>query len=176
MLRPLLAAALLVAAAMPAPAQFEADSNAPVEITSDAMEWLNTQRIAIARGNADAIQGRYHLHAEVLTAHLNQASGETLDRIRLIEAEGNVRLTTPQETASGKTGVYDVERKVATLEGEVVLTQGDNVLRGERLVMNLETGRSTLVGAPEAAPVTAAGPGGGRVKAIFTPDNQDPGQ
>ena len=162
----------LAVAAAPAAAQFEADSTAPVEITSDAMEWLNEQRIAIARGNADAIQGRYHLHAQVLTAYLNEAEGGTLGRIQLIEAEGEVRLTTPEETASGAVGTYDVGRKMVVLEGGVVLTQGDNVLRGERLVMNLETGRSTLESTAQAGPAPAAGPATGRVRAIFTPDQE----
>ena len=50
-------------------AQFEADSSAPVEITADSMEWMHEERIAVARGNADAVQGRYTLHADVLTAY-----------------------------------------------------------------------------------------------------------
>lgn len=172
MRRAWLAVLLLAGATAPAAAQFEADSNAPIEITSDAMEWQNERRIAIARGDADAIQGRYHLHAQVLTAYLNEAEGGTMGRIQLIEAEGEVRLTTPAETASGAAGTYDVGRKMVVLEGGVVLTQGDNVLRGERLVMNLETGRSTLEGVAQAGPAPAAGPATGRVRAIFTPDQE----
>jgi lipopolysaccharide export system protein LptA len=167
-----LALLMLAFTAVPAVAQFEADSKAPIEITSDSMEWQNEQRIAIARGNADAIQGRYHLHAQVLTAYLNEAEGGAMGRIQLIEAEGGVRLTTPEETANGAVGTYDVGRKMVVLEGDVVLTQGDNVLRGERLVMNLETGRSTLEGMAQAGPAPAAGPGAGRVKAIFTPEQE----
>jgi lipopolysaccharide export system protein LptA len=161
---------LLFAAA--ASAQFEADSSAPVEITADAMEWFNDEQVAVARGNADAIQGRYHLHADVLTAYLSEGAGGALDRIRRIDAEGSVSLTTPEERARGRTGAYDVEHKKVVLEGAVVLTQGDNVLRGERLVMDLETGRSTLEGVPAAAPPPVAAAGAGRVKAIFSPESE----
>ena len=139
-------------------AQFESDSDAPIEITSDTMEWMNEERIAIARGNADAVQGRYKLHADILTAYLNQGEGNSADKIRLITADGNVSLTTPEESARGENGRYDVEKGIVELTGSVVLTQGKNVLRGDKLVMDLNTGRSTLE-SPQ------------RVQAIFSPNN-----
>lgn len=163
---------LMVPGAAPANAQFESDSSAPVEITADSMEWLNTEQIAIARGDADAIQGRYHLHADVLTAHLGEGDGGARDKIRLIEADGNVRLSTPTETALGETGDYDVERKMVVLEGGVVLTQGETVMRGERLVMDLNTGRSTLEGTPTAEAQPAPTASGGRVSVILHPENE----
>ena len=170
---PILILALLVAFESPAAhAQFESDTNAPIEITADSMEWLNVERIAIARGDADAIQGRYHLHADVLTAHLGEGEGGTQDKIRLIEADGNVRLSTPTETASGETGEYDVEQKRVVLEGGVVLTQGETVMRGERLVMDLNTGVSTLEGTPTAAAEPTTSATGGRVSVILHPENE----
>ena len=109
-------------------AQFEDSSEEPIEITADSMEWLNDEKIAIARGNADAVQGNYTLSAHVLTAHMAETSPEDSSapsRIRRIDAEGIVILTTPKETARGGTGTYDLEKKTAVLVGSVVLTQGD---------------------------------------------------
>lgn len=156
-----------LAFAAPAAAQFEADSDAPIEITADEMEWREEERIAIAIGNADALQGRYRLYADVLTAFLAapaEDSGEAGEaanpnRIERIEADGNVRLVTPDEVVVGDNGVYDVENARASLEGEVVLTQGENVARGDRLDMNLDTGVSRLTAKPET---------GGRVTAVFS--------
>ncbi|MDP6353047.1 MAG: LptA/OstA family protein [Alphaproteobacteria bacterium] len=162
--------AVLVHAA-PTMGQFDADSEAPIEITADNMEWFHDEQIAIARGNADAVQGRYTLSADVLTAHMTEAADGTTNQISRLDAEGSVVLTTPEETASGRSGTYDVEQKIAVLVGSVVLTQMDNVLRGERLVMDLRTGRSRLEGGP---PVNAETTGDGRVRAIFTPG--DPAQ
>ncbi len=159
-----LAAAVVLLASSQGWAQFKADSEAPIEVTADSMEWLQEQRIAIARGNADAVQGRYTLHADVLTAHMTEVEGSSTGDIRRIDAKGHVVLTTPDEKARGEAGVYDVEKGVAVLVGSVVLIQGDSVLRGERLVMNLETGRSTLEG---AAGAPSGEPAGGRVRAIF---------
>lgn len=168
--RPLLVSwvLLLSLGTLPAVAQFEDDSEEPIEITADSMEWLNDERIAIARGNADAVQGRYTLSAHVLTAHMEQTplkDSNAVSRIRRIDAEGNVILATPKETARGEIGTYDLEKKTAVLVGSVVLTQGDNVLRGQKLIMDLTTGRSRLEGtAPTTSPKD-----GGRVRAIFNP-------
>ena len=156
----------------PCYAQFETDSAAPIEITADSMEWLNEKKIAIARGNADAIQGRYTLRAQVLTAHITEDSGneqESNSQISLIEAEGDVLLITPTEEARGNTGTYDVRRKTATLIGSVILTQGDNVLHGEKLVMNLVTGHSRLDGDRDPTETNSSG----RVKAIFNPETAE---
>ena len=164
-------ALLFLTTIVPASAQFEDDSESPVEITADSMEWLNDERIAIARGNADAVQGRYTLSAQVLTAYMAEDSSEgsdTVSRIRRIEAEGNVVLSTPKETAHGRTGTYDVERKVAILRGSVVLTQGDNVFHGQKLTMDLTTGRSRLEGSMPADPSGNSG----RVRAIFRPNDE----
>ena len=159
---------LLLALTSPALAQFESDSNLPVEITADAMEWMNEEGIAIARGNADAVQGRYRLRADVLTAYVNQAGGDSPNRIRRIDAQGHVTLSTPTESARGEAGTYDVERKVAVLEGSVVLTQGTTVLRGEHLVMALVSGRSTLQGGTSGTIQPAED---GRVEMIFEPES-----
>ena len=88
-----------------------------------------------------------------------------VSRIRRINAEGNVILTTPNETARGGTGTYDLEKKIVVLVGSVVLTQGDNVLHGQKLIMDLTTGRSRL----EGATPTTSPKDGGRVRAIFRP-------
>ena len=46
---------------------------------------------------------------------------------------GNVFMSSPEETAQGEFGVYDVDGALLTLEGSVVLTRDENVVRGERL-------------------------------------------
>ena len=130
------------------------------------MEWLQEKGIAIARGNADAVQGRYRLSGDVLTAHMSEAEGSGFGEIRRLDAAGNVTLSTPEETVTGDAGTYDVDKGIAVLVGAVVLTQGDSVMRGERLVMDLVTGRSTLEGVP-GSPASAGQPGGGRVRACI---------
>ena len=64
-----------------------------------------------------------------------------------IDAQGGVSLATPSERARSSYGIYDVTQRQLTMIGDVVLTQGDSVLRGQRLAIDLDSGRSTLDGA-----------------------------
>jgi lipopolysaccharide export system protein LptA len=86
--------------------------------------------------------------------------------IRRIEAEGNVFLSSPRQTAQGERGVYDVASDQVTLNGSVVLTQGDDVIRGDRLEVDLTSGHSRVLA---AAPTTSDGAPAKRVRALFVP-------
>lgn len=71
--------------------------------------------------------------------------------IRRIEARGGVTVITKDQSASGKDqsasgdlGVYDLKAKTITLTGNVVVTQGKNILRGDRVVVETTTGNARV--------------------------------
>lgn len=176
---PLLAVASLLVTADALAQAGLASSSAPIEITSDTLEVRQNQRIATFTGEVDAVQGDVVLSADQLRVHyrgnaeIGQAEGSS-NSIRRIEASGNVFLSSPEETAQGDEGVYEVATRIVTLEGQVVLTKGQNIIRGERLEYNLDTGRSQVFaaakGGDEAAPNQ-------RVRAVFVPnDGADAGE
>lgn len=140
------------------------DSDQPIEINADSLEVQQNEQLAVFRGNVDATQGRIKLRADELRVHYadaQQGAEGVSGSIRRIDAVGNVFIWSPTETAQGDIGVYEVDRKVITLTGQVVLTRGQNVLRGQRLVMNTATGVSKIDA------------GGGRVKGLFVPPKDD---
>ena len=146
---------------------FQHDSKLPIEITADSLEVVQDDQIATFLGNVDAVQGDLVLTSDQLRVHYRASEdGSTSGSIRRIEATGNVFLSSPQETAQGEFGVYDVDGALLTLEGSVVLTRAENVVRGERLEIDLATGRSQMFA---AVPSTAGGTAGQRVKAVFVP-------
>ena len=69
-------------------------------------------------------------------------------------------VTQKEQTATGETGVFDMKTNTVTLTGKVVMTQGQNVLRGDRLVVDLTTGVSR---------VESGKNGQGRVQGLFQP-------
>jgi lipopolysaccharide export system protein LptA len=85
--------------------------------------------------------------------------------IRRIEARGGVTVITKDQNASGDLGVYDLIAKTITLTGNVVVSQGQNVIHGERVVVNTVTGN---------ARVESNNQGGGgtpsRVRALIQPN------
>ena len=121
------------------------DSKLPIEITADSLEVKQNEQIAIFRGNVDAIQGKIRLTAaEVWVQYRPESTSDTQGTISRINASGRVRFSTPSETAQGDTGVYDVDAQIITLTGAVMLTRGANIIRGEKLVLNLATGQSKI--------------------------------
>src|SRR5205085_10024996 len=65
-------------------------------------------------------------------------------QINRLEAKGNVVVTQKDQTATGDTGLFDMKSNTVTMTGNVLLTQGSNVLRGEKLVVDLTTGVSRV--------------------------------
>jgi len=129
----------------------------------DSLEYWETRQLAVARGDATARREGQRIDADVLTAHFGEGpNGE--NRIEQVDALGNVVITTPEEVVHGDEGVYDVLREVATLEGDVRVTRGENQLNGERAVVNLKTGVSRMLPGSKA---------GGRVKGLFTPEREN---
>ncbi len=89
----------------------------PIEILADqGIEWQQDNKVYIARGNAKARQGDATIHADTLTAYYHKGAGGSTEIWR-IDADGNVRITSPRQTAYGTKGVYDVERGIFVLTG-----------------------------------------------------------
>jgi lipopolysaccharide export system protein LptA len=113
------------------------------------------------------------LRADQLTVHY-KANAEGENAIRLIEAVGTVFLSSPEEMAQGEKGLYNVEADTVELFGSVVLTRGNNVIRGNHLIMNLITGESRMLGGVKGTTGANSETGDdGRVKALFVPSNDN---
>jgi lipopolysaccharide export system protein LptA len=65
-------------------------------------------------------------------------------QIRRLEAKGNVVVTQKDQVVTGETAVFDTKSNLVTMLGGVVLTQGKNVLRGDRLLVDMTTGVSRV--------------------------------
>lgn len=157
------------------------DRHAPIEVTSDTLQVFQQQNRAIFSGHVVAIQENVRLKADKMTVYYRKPADKAgkekapedggKDAIQKIEAEGGVFLSTPQETASGDNGVYDVMHQEIHLTGHVVLTREKNVLKGEDLTYNFTTGQSVLHGGTTSAASATAGKSTGRVRALFVPDS-----
>lgn len=145
------------------------DTDQPLEITADALEVQKAKQLAIFEGRVLVVQGELRLQSDRLIVHYSENSANDTNgasSIRRIDATGNVFLSSPRETAKGSRGVYDVENKLITLSGDVTLTQGQSVLKGQNMTLNLETGLSRIEGG------VSSGGGNGRVRGLFVPQKK----
>jgi lipopolysaccharide export system protein LptA len=64
--------------------------------------------------------------------------------IRRLEAKGSVVVTQKDQVVTGETAVFDTRANLITMMGGVVLTQCKNVLKGDRLKVDMTTGVSRV--------------------------------
>jgi len=114
----------------------------PVDIVADEMQWNDNNKIAYAIGNAVATQGKKKISADKLIIHLDK--GEDNNEIILIEAEGNVIFNNEKEVATGKIAKYNFIENNIIVEYGVTLKKDDNIMKGEFLIMDLNTGVSQI--------------------------------
>jgi lipopolysaccharide export system protein LptA len=72
------------------------------------------------------------------------AGSNMSQQIRRVEAKGGVFVTQKDQTATGDNGVFDTQANTVTLIGNVVISQGQNVVKGDRLTVDLTTGTSRV--------------------------------
>jgi lipopolysaccharide export system protein LptA len=162
----LIAFAMLAALPLSAPAQdfgaafagFDTGSEEPIQIEADRLEVRDPEKLAIYTGNVKVRQGETLLEApELRVFYTGEATveGPPGSKVSRIEAGPSVTVSSSDQTASGSRAVLDMAQDLITMSGNVVLTQGPNVVRGERLVVNLKTKQGRMEG--------------GRVQTLITP-------
>jgi len=122
------------------------DTYQPLDITAERLEMKQREGRAIFKGTVNVTQGKMTLTADTLTVFYATEAGIENPSISRLDAQGNVMLTSETESLSGDWGVYDVDRRLVTLGGDVVFAQGDNTLRGKRLEFDLVSGLAKLDG------------------------------
>lgn len=184
------AALLLATAAAPVQAQpskgppnalqgFSQNRDQPVHIEAATLEVRDKDKVATFSGNVQVTQGDTGMRCKSLVVFYEQ-DGESADKgqgagnsmtaadpgpggqqkIKRLEARGGVVVTQKEQTATGDLGLFDMQTNTVTLTGNVVMTQGHNVLRGDRLVVDLTSGVSR---------VELSKSGQGRVQGLFLP-------
>jgi lipopolysaccharide export system protein LptA len=139
------------------------NSDAPVDVTADRIEVQDRADRAIFAGNVHVTQAELTLDTPRLTVAYSGGSGGSGVQIRRLDAAGGVTVKSPSETARGDFGIYDLDRKLITLLGNVQLDREQNRVSGARLVIDLESGRAVVDGGPPGVNQS-----GGRVTGHFS--------
>jgi lipopolysaccharide export system protein LptA len=160
---------------------FSQNRDQPVHIEAATLEVRDKQKEATFSGDVRVKQGDTAMRCKSLVVFYEQ-EGEGVgkskslqaaapgpggeQRIKRLEARGGVVVTQKDQTATGELGIFDMKSNTVTLTGNpVVMTQGQNVLRGERLMVDLTSGVSR---------VESGKNGQGRVQGLFQPGSSGP--
>jgi lipopolysaccharide export system protein LptA len=175
--------AFLLAGALAAPALAQApgkdrssgfgslgSNKEPIKIDADRLDVFDKESRAVFSGNVVAVQGESTMNCSTLTVHYEQKRAEggatpaaatdapADNSIRKIDCNGPVTIVSSSQVATGDNATFDRIANKVVLMGNVALTDGPNVTRGERIVYDLNTGIANVETKP-----------GGRVKALFVP-------
>ena len=176
-----LTAALLCAASLSlagaAMAQF-APSGGPIDISANELELVDAQHLAIWRGDVDALQGRNRLRADVVNIYFNgkptsggsgsgASPGRNWGKVDHMVAEGHVYFVSPTQNARGDHAVYELGPDTITLTGDVIVVQGQSVMHGQKLVIDVHTGHATMASTGDARSSS------GRVRGVFYPNQSN---
>ena len=158
---------------------FSQNRDQPVQIEAATLEVRDKDQTASFTGDVKVVQGDTTMRSKSLVVFYDRdggdkpgdksaAKGTTMkaaqpgpggsQKIKRLEARGGVTVTQKDQTVTGAIGIFDMRANTVTLQGGVVLTQGQNVLRGERLVVDLTSG---------AARVESGKSTNGRVQGLF---------
>lgn len=136
------------------------DSNAPVNYAADRIELQDRQDRVVLSGNVDVTQGDLRLRAaRTIVAFTNVGSL----KIQRMDATGGVLVTRGTESAKGDVAIYDFNRRVITMVGNVGLRRGSDTLNGGRLTIDLNSGVSSVDGRSGGTSSSR----GGRVSGTF---------
>jgi lipopolysaccharide export system protein LptA len=133
------------------------DASLPVEITSDRLDLDQAAGSAVFTGGVKVGQGALRLAADRVEVFYDEASTEPTGKVQRMVATGNVTLANGTEAAEADHAVYEVAAGTIAMDGNVLLTQGQNALSSEKLNIDLNKGTGQLEG---------------RVQTIFVPGSQ----
>jgi lipopolysaccharide export system protein LptA len=138
---------------------FSQNRDKPIKISSASLEVRDKDKVATFSGDVHLVQGDTTLRSKTLVVFYDDESAPKpapkpiagapdappmSQQIRRVEAKGGVLVTQKDQTATGESGIFDMQANTVTLLGNVVISQGQNVVKGDRLTVDLTSGTSRV--------------------------------
>jgi lipopolysaccharide export system protein LptA len=147
---------------------FSQNRDQPIQIEAASLEMRDKKKEATFAGNVKVVQGDTTMTSKTLVVFYESGGDKPAtpqpaakgakaapmqsatpgpggsSSIKRLEARGNVVVTQKDQVVTGETAVFDTKTNLITMLGGVVLTQCQNVLRGDRLMVDMTTGVSRV--------------------------------
>lgn len=141
----------------------------PVRITSDKLTYNQAENAVVFVGNVHATHGNMALWSERLTAYFvdknktkEKGGNDFADKIERIVADGDVRMVANKNEGQCATLTYFVAEGMLRMDGNPILREGQNTVRGDTIKFYMRDNRSEVLSGKQR-----------RVEAIFfTPSSE----
>nr|WP_137677184.1 LptA/OstA family protein [Parerythrobacter lutipelagi] len=144
------------------------NSRAPVNFDAGRIELQDRQNRVALSGNVTLTQAGLTVKSNRMLINYTDSGSLQIQRMT---ATGGVQVSRGNEAASGDVAVYDFNRRIITMAGNVRLRRGSDNLSGGRLVIDLASGVSSVDGRASGSSSVTGEVGsnsGGRVTGTFT--------
>ena len=179
--------ALLILASAASPAYAEkprsgailpgGNSKNPVNIAAAKLDYFDKEQKLVYTGNVVATQGESKLQARTLVIFLTPKDPATQagvpsssSQIRRLEAAGPVTIVSKDQIGTGDSGIYEKSESKVYLIGNVTLTQGPNVTKGDKLIYDLDTNQAVVTGRVRSMFLPSGGTGDAKEPRPAGPD------
>ena len=159
---------------------FSQNRDKPVKINAAELEVHDKDKMAVFSGDVHLVQGDTDMRSGSLVVYYDdqppppapppksgkgapasaQITPQQNQQIKKVEAKGSVIVKQKDQTATGDLGTFDMRANTVTMTGNVIISRGSNVLRGDVLTVNMNTGDSAM---------TCKQGGCGRVQMLVVP-------
>jgi len=125
----------------------------PIQINATTLEVRDKEKKATFIGNVVVVQGDTTMKCKLLDVFYDQDhAGDPKapkgpptqpggqQQIRRLEAKGGVTVIQKEQTATGDMAIYELKTNSVVLTGNATVTQGQNIIRGDRIEVDLLTG------------------------------------
>jgi lipopolysaccharide export system protein LptA len=147
---------------------FSQNRDQPIQIEAASLEMRDKKKEATFAGNVKVVQGDTTMTSKSLVVFYDSGPAPAAPQpaapkgsksgpmqsaspgpggsssIRRLEARGSVVVTQKDQVVTGDTAIFDTRANLITMAGGVVLTQCKNVLKGDRLKVDMTTGVSRV--------------------------------
>jgi lipopolysaccharide export system protein LptA len=136
---------------------FSQNRDQPVKIQAASLEVREKDKMATFSGDVHVVNGDTEMRCKSLIVFYDEDSkgpamkaadpGPSGERqIKRIEAKGGVVVNQKDQIATGDAAIFNMRENIVILTGNVVVTKGQDVLKGQRLTVDLTSGVSKMDG------------------------------
>ena len=119
----------------------------PLIIDAGTLDFFDREQKLVYSDRVLVTNGPSTLKASRLIIFLEDkkkaAAGDS-DRVKHVDAEGPVTLTSPDQVSTGDRVSFDKKQNKVDLVGNVTITEGDSVVQGDRAAYDMTTGDASV--------------------------------
>ncbi len=126
----------------------EAKKEAPIEVQAQSLEANYAEGVLHFIGDVKVTRGDFHLESKEMKVYLKSQSQNNTNQIDWAEAIGGVKMRYGEKFGTSEKALYYSDEEKVILEGNALLWERGNRIRGSRVIIFLKEDRAIVESKP----------------------------